>query len=308
MNPSSGFTNVTVNFQRQNQSGDICQQSFFMQPKISFTVHTISLSCLGTGVFGARITSLDGLPLAVVSTQWRDYTGDGTADALMDDEGIATPATTNYFPLLMRGNSGWDSGFVLQNPGSTSNNVTVSYYSQAGAGCGSTNPTILANTIYVINPPQVTCSLPYVGSGRATGSQSLTSIVDHVYGADRDVMSHSAPGGNTTMAVAPLALRNGFDFGHDQWNTDLAIQNASASTAHVTIRLYDGNGAQVYVSPSPIAVNPYGTYVVFPLPVYSGFIGSAWVSADQNIAVSATHATPATSAEDTAFSYRAPNR
>lgn len=307
MNTGSSAVSPTVYFQRRDQSGDLCPQTLpSIAPNGSVTLSTLNVACLGTGFVGsARITGSQRL--AVVSTQWKDYTGDGAADSLMDDEGVTVLAGAIYFPLLQRGNVGRDSGIALQNPNGSNASVTASYYNQAGGGCGSNGSTILNNSLLVVFPVPVTCAQPFVGSGRAASSQPLAGIVNHILGADRDAMSHSLLDGNTKSVVVPLALKNTRYLDRDGWYTSLSIQNASASTATVTVFLYDSLGNWVAYVQRTVAL--YATSIVYPLPnVPDGFFGSAYIFADQNISVSITNEPAATAGEDTMFAYPGVNR
>ena len=140
MNASASATTPTVHFQRRDLSGDACPQTLSsVPPNGSVTLRTNAFACPAGQDFtigSARVTASQ--PLALLGVQWKDYTGDGWADALMDDEGLPAAAWTTYYPLLQRGNGGTDSGLALQTPGSA-NTVTLNYYSQAGAGAA--NPT-----------------------------------------------------------------------------------------------------------------------------------------------------------------------
>ncbi len=306
MNASSIATSAAVFFQRQNQSWDVCSWPFGSIPAYgTVTLSTSDVICLTTPFNGsARVNGSQ--PIIVLATQWKDYTGDGIGDALADYEGMST-SNTNYFAFLMRGNGAWDSGLSLQNPGSA-NTVTINYYDTSGGNCGQTNTTILQNSVTGYFPLPVTCSLPYYGSGKAVGSQPLASIVNHTYTLDRDVTSNGALGGNTKTVVIPLAFKNKSFLGHSGlWNTGLVIQNTGSGTATATINFYDSGGALIYPTSRTIPVS--GASVLSPLPgVSDGFIGSVRVSANQNIAVSATHNVSGTSGDDAAMAYIGINR
>jgi murein DD-endopeptidase MepM/ murein hydrolase activator NlpD len=307
-NASTISTDAAVSFQRQNQSGDVCTELLSDIPAYgTVTLSTSGLTCLTTPFNGsARVTGSQ--PIIAIATQWKDYTGDGIGDALADYEGMPASNTTNHFAFLMRGNGGWDSGLSLQNPGSA-NTVTINYYNTSGGGCGQTNTTILQNSVTGYYPLPVTCSLPYYGSGKAAGSQALASIVNHIYPLDRDVTSNGALGGNTKTVVIPLAFKNLSMFlGHSGlWNTGLVIRNTGSGTATATIDFYDSGGAEIYTTSRTISVS--GASILSPLPgVLDGFIGSVRVSANQNIAVSATHNVSGTSGDDSAMAYIGINR
>jgi hypothetical protein len=305
MNTGSSTASITVNFQRQDQSGDICTQTLSRPANGSITLSTFNIPCLGSGFVGsARVSSSQ--PLAVIGTQWKDYTGDGVADALADYEGMSATGTTNYFPFLLRDFSNWRSGLSLQNPG-TANSITLDFYNASGGGCGQTIATIPQNSVKGYYPLPVTCPTPFYGSGKAIGSQTLVSIVNHTYTLDRDVSSSGVRGGNTQAVAIPLALKNATYLGRSGWNTGLSIKNTGSGTATATIKFYNSTGTLVSTTTSSIPASAIS--ILSPLPgVPDGFIGSVWVSADRTIAVSATHSISGTSGDDSAMAYLGINR
>ena len=318
MNTGSGSTNVTVAFQPVNVSGDTCSQTLSNVPAYGLVDLSTASSCIsGTNPFvgSARISSQSSQPLAVVVTQWKDYTGDGRIDSLAEYDGIPSTSAvpTNWYPLLMQGNYNWGSSVTLQNNDPVnSSSGTLYLYSNASAGCGSSGYTIPSKSATGIYPLPLTCSTPYIGNGRAAFSRPLAGIVNftHTPATDYSAASARAAITPTTSAVLPLVIRNAVFFNRAGWSSGLNIQNAGASTAHGDVFFYGSGGNLISAATQVFTVVPNGSATINPPSALGdGFIGSALVvSADQPIAVSATHVTTAVAGEDDAFAYTAFSR
>ena len=137
-------------------------------------------------------------------------------------------------------------------------------------------------------------------------ARPIATIVQESDAANALVYAANAPLSGSLTAYAP-ELYGSYAPSGPRWDSGLSLQNTSAATASITLHLYDSGGASVYTSSWSVA--PYATKIVYPLPVAEGFIGSAWVSADRTIAVSATHVvSPASSNDDAWMAYLGVNR
>lgn len=317
MNAGSSNTDVSVAFQQLGISGDICSQILASIPPAGSVTLSTANSCIpGSSAFvgSVRISSQSSQPLAVVATQRKDYNSDGRVDSLAEYGGLpsGSASVTNYYPLLMQGNSNWGAGITLQNNDpANSSTGTVFLFSGTGGACGSGGYTILARSLAVIFPlPLSGCSTPYVGNGRASFGRPVAGVVNFIHSpaSDYSDMSENAVVAPTTAAVIPLAIRNATFFGRGGWYTGLNVQNASTATAHPNIYYYGSSGNLLVHQ--VLTVSPNGSATVFPLPsaVGDNFIGSAWVTSDQPIAVSVTHQPAFAAGEDDAFAYAAANR
>ncbi|MGC9025900.1 MAG: hypothetical protein ACP5NB_13900, partial [Chloroflexia bacterium] len=91
---------------------------------------------MGSGFWGfARVSSTNGKALAVVVTQEEDTAGASDYNAL------SSGATKVYLPSLMYSRYNWSSSFTVQNLGSQTTYVDVTYYGDNGQnyGCRLTN-------------------------------------------------------------------------------------------------------------------------------------------------------------------------
>ena len=122
-------------------------------------------------------------------------------------------------------------------------------------------------------------------------------------------MSARAASKPTSSAIVPLAIRNATFFNRAGWYTGLNVQDAGASTAHDTVYYYSSGGNLIQAATQTITIGPNGSLTIYPLPSALGdnFIGSARVTADQPIAISATHNTTAMAGEVDAFAYTVAN-
>jgi hypothetical protein len=301
MNTGSSATGGTVYFQPG------CSYPFStLQPNGSVLVSTNGITCVGTAV-GARVTSGGGQPLAVVTMQ-RKYSGSVIVSA-MDYEGFPSAFNPNYLPLLMRGNSGWDAGLMLQNPNGIANTINIDFYNQAPGGwCCSGSYNVGADSVLAIFPLPVPSY--FVGSGRANSTSGLLfmSIVNQIKsGSNYNAMSFSAVSGGTNAAAVPLVLNDYDDWlGRNDWVTGISVQNLGASAASVTVSYYGSNGA--LAGTSSLSVPTYSTGIFYPPATPTNFFGSAWVSANQPIAVAVNHITYPAGTDDTSMSHGGINR
>jgi len=297
VNAGTAATDLTVTL----ISSSTCSRTFTaIQPNGSVTV---TPNWCGTGAGGAKVTSSNGQPLAAVVNQWKDYTGDAVPDSYMAYEGFPTPVDLLPLPLLMRNNYNYNSGIALQDASGTSNTGTVNYYYHSGANngawCQAHAFALSANGLQAFYPapPNGNCTqgggAAYVGSGVADGNQVLAGMVNQVrfsVPGDYNATNYSSPRGGTHAAAVPLVMKNRDGWrGKNDWYTGLAVQNLEASQATVTVIYYYSSGD--YVTSESKTVPAYSTGIFNPAPAggYDGLVGSAWVTADRNIAVVSNH-------------------
>lgn len=297
-NPSATGASVTVWF--QTSAGETCSYGpIGLSPRASAVVSMQSVGCLTNGAFGARIVS--NHPVAVVTTQRRDDNGDNLPESLMDYEAFTAPFTPNYFPLLMRGNSGWDAGIMLQNPNGSSNSISNSYYYSTGSYCCSSNHNVAAYSVQALYPlPNVPS--PFVGGGSASGAYPFMSIVNQIRtGANYNAMSFSAVSGGTPRATVPLVFKN-----YEGYSTGISVQNLSGSiaTAYFYLNSAEGNT----LNTTTLTIQPYSVGIIYPVSYGDGFRGSGWVSSSQPIAVAVNHINIADVTYDSAASHGGVNR
>lgn len=120
------------------------------------------------------------------------------------------------------------------------------------------------------------------GSLVVTSSSNVVAVARPHVGAE--VMTYNAFGNGATSMFIPMLFKAAFG---GSYNAALYIQNADAlNTATISIKYYDTNGnltcSQSGLSIAPSAIQSYWIPSVTCLP--NGWVGSAVISADRNIA------------------------
>lgn len=297
------YTNLTVTFTPVGTGASCVWNYYNIPPNGSLIVDlfTNPPGCMSSPfVGGAKVVSSNGQPLAAVSTQRKDYTLDSHIDSFMVYEGSPAAFDPLPYPLLMRNNYNWNTSLILQNSAGTGNTVTMNYHHHSGAYSGGLchvgSHSLGANGVEAVYPapPDMSGCVPttgalFVGASLADGAQPLAGIVNEIVSVtgNYNAMSYTSPGGGTKTVVAPLVMKNRDGWrGRNNWYTGLAVQNLGTATATVTVRYYYADGS--YAMSETKTVPARSTGIFYPAPAsgaFPSFIGSAWITADQPIAV-----------------------
>jgi hypothetical protein len=278
---------------------------FWLEPGGSVTT---SPSGSGTGgcnasntICSARIYSNNSQPLAAVVREYNVSDGlDATTHNVFNDG-----ATSIYFPIVKYARNNMSTGLRIQNVGSGAANITVYYYAPGGGApvCSLSSPNVArwaARTFYDSSCPGGN----FLGSAVASASQPLVGMANEVSiaGPQREKGYSSFLGGGRTV-YGPLVYHL-FSQGGHTWDTGIAVQNVSISSASVNLTYYHSNGSWAG-SQTGQNINGLGTGVFFA-PV-TGFKGSVVISANRDV-VAGINVVNDASSGDTEAIYNASNR
>jgi len=275
-NAGPTVTSATVNF-KSGVAGSDCTQTYALAPSATVRVYTDILTCLGTTFIGsAQVTASQ--PLAIASLQYN-----ANYASLIESSNATGLTSTLYGPLIQNNNSGYSSGFNLQNASNVANNLSVTYYTGDGASpCSRTYTNVGAyRSITQYPAPHAGCTNVAVLSARFSGgSQPISAMVNQLLAGTPQASGYEAVAQPTSRAYVAHVLRNA------TWTTGLQVQNAGTASTTVTITYYNSDGT---VHSSQSATMPANAAVSFwPIPPSATtFDGSAMVSTNpaQNIAV-----------------------
>jgi hypothetical protein len=174
------------------------------------------------GFDGSVVISSDQ-PVAAIT----NILGDGLAYGA-SYESFSSGAGTVSLPLIMKGNSGFDTWFNVQNTGDSATDVTIDYSNSA---CSDTITGLAPGAAKTIKQAVNSC-LPagYVGSATATaaaGGEIVATVLE--VGPDT-LFAYNGFTGGSTSPVAPLINANNAGY-----VTGVQVQNAGASATDVTI-------------------------------------------------------------------------
>ena len=254
-----------------------------------------AFSPIPDGFVGSAVVTSDGQPLAVVVNE---ISPSGMA---LSYTGFSAGATNITAPLLFKNYNDWNTGLQVQNMGTATANVEVTYY-WAGGTC-TENATIEPGASHTFYQPANTC-LPdgFVGSAVVTSDQPVVAIVNEVNYARGTGMSYNTLSGGTTTVNAPLLFKN-----FNNWNTGLQVQNVGTAATHATVTYYGAGGT--WTEEADIEPGASHTFYQPANPsLPDGFVGSAVVESDGQPIVAVINETNYARSGDAAMSYTGINQ
>ncbi|VVB93173.1 Uncharacterised protein [uncultured archaeon] len=106
----------------------------------------------------------------------------------MSYDGFATGSSRVFIPWIAYGNSGWNTPVYVQNTGTVSTNVAVSFYDQNGAPVETRNAVIPANTSQIFVPASTAPTTG--GSAVVTSVQPVVAEVSEINAASTNAMGY----------------------------------------------------------------------------------------------------------------------
>jgi hypothetical protein len=178
-NAGTGPATVTISYAPLGSARTVAVDRATVLPGAATTFYQAANPDLPDGFVGsATITSIESQPLAAVANAVKHGAGMATAY-----DAIAGGGSTLHIPLVYRDFGGWNSGFQLQNVGTTTTTVNVTFYQENGREAASVSRTIepgAASTLYVPNVTDLGSA--FIGSAMVTslGGESIAATVNQV--------------------------------------------------------------------------------------------------------------------------------
>lgn len=187
----------------------------------------------------AKITSDQPIVAAVEQLNTTNF------KVLMGYGGFTAGSSSVALPLVMANNSNYYTGIQVQNTGSASTNVTVTYSANTAGSFTPVNETFAlaagaSKTILQNGAPAANGGAnnwgtnKYVGGATVTnsGNQPLVAIVNQVNGVAVKGSAYEGfdPGSATAQASAPLIMTN-----NSGYFTGIQVQNVDTGSVNVTI-------------------------------------------------------------------------
>lgn len=197
------------------------------------------------------------------------------------------------------------TGIHIQNVGSNSTTITITYYrADGGQQCTRSATNIARYAAALFYDTDGSCpGANFLGSAVATASQPLVGRANEASADGRLKKGYSAFQIGTGKAYAPLVYGT-YRTSTYVWDSPIIVQNFnSSSSANVTVNYYNTNGS--FATSQSATLNPRGS-IVFTVPL-SNFRGSASITANQNIAA-IVHVKNDSLSGDTHAMYNASNR
>ncbi len=183
-----------------------------------------------SGFNGSVIIESDQQVVAIVNT-----VGDGIYFA--STTGFSSGASSINLPLLMKGNSGFDTWYNVQNTGTASTDVTATYSNGTTEGPFTILPGASKTFDQATN---AALPSPFVGSAvvTSTGSQPIVATVMQVgTGSTKALLGYNSFGAGSQTITAPLVMAKNSGF-----FSGIQVMNVGSAPTDVTIT-YGANTA-----------------------------------------------------------------
>ena len=227
--------------------------------------------------YSAKITGSGNLAAIV---QIYGGVGTGVADQLYAFSAFSGGATKVYAPVVMSGYYGYNTAITVQNAGSATANVTVTYSNSTTRSF--TLASGASNTLLDFQILPAATSL-YSAVIESTNAQPLIVTVNESNSAKYATTYEGLTSGGTNL-VAPIVMKEYYGFG-----SSVTCQNIGTSTANVQVAYAgtSGTGAAVSIpATTKVTLAPNTSDGIFQFndtSLPNGFIGSAIITANQNI-------------------------
>jgi len=246
---------VTVQYVAGSDGSDYSAPAVTIPPNASHTFDQHDMTQLGTKFIGSAVVNSTQPIVATVMQVGETYKN------MMGYNGFTAGSTTVNLPLIMSNNSGYYTGFQVQNVGSSATTVNITY----GANlAGSFAPAAESATLqpnesatFIQNTGQW-ATPTYVGSATITASEPVVAIVNQV--KMTGVVVGTAYNGfdpalATNKVSAPLIMNANSGF-----YTGFQVMNVGTSSTSITVT-YGPNTAGSYTpAPEFATLNPGDSY------------------------------------------------
>jgi hypothetical protein len=247
---------ITVEFIPASAGNAYTTPSVTIAPGAAATFSQRDVADLGTKFVGSAVITSDVPVVASVMQVGEIYKN------MMGYNGFTVGATTVNLPLIMSNNSGFYTGFQVQNVGTAATNVTVAYGANIGGTFNPANETATlqpgASTTFLQNTGQF-ATPKYVGSATiTTDGQPVVAIVNQVcftgmvVGTAYDGFD---PAQATNKVSAPLIMAN-----NSQFYTGVQIMNVGSAAVDITVTYGPNTGGAFAPAAETSTIQPGNSY------------------------------------------------
>jgi len=206
------------------------------------------------------------------------YGKGGIEKQLYSYNAFSAGSTTTYAPVIMNDYYGYTTAMVVQNMGTSTANVTITY-SDAGTA-SDWSGTIAAGSAESFYAPDYGIPTGLLLGAKVVSDQDVAVIVNESTATNRAAAYNGFAAGSTG-ARAPVIMNSYY-----RLNSSVTCQNIGSSSATMTIS-YAGTGAPsgsfAPQAGNPVAVDASGMFYQPDHISTANFVGSATVTSDQPI-------------------------
>lgn len=174
-----------------------------------------------TGFNGSAVISSDQSVAAIVNVVANNFAFGASYN------GFSAGSETVSLPLIMKGNSGFNTWFNVQNAGASAANVTVAYAGTACTETGSIAPGAAKTFDQAVN----TClPNPYIGAAVVTAQAGGSIVASGLQVGPTTLFAYNGFTGGSADVIMPLVNANNSGF-----ITGIQVQNAGNASTNVTL-------------------------------------------------------------------------
>lgn len=280
-NTTGSTVDMTVEIYEAGNPSPVATQTASSVPAFaSVSFEQEGLAGLSTNSpYSARITATgDIAPVVDI------YGRSGVDNQLYSYNPLPSGSTTAYAPVLMNNYYGYNTAMVIQNIGTATTDVTVTY-----STTDTQTQAVAANSSWSIYTPGVSglpsgnstglFSATVTSTDAGSGAQDIIVLVNESNGYNR-AASYIGFSSGSDEVRAPIVMRRYYDY-----NTSVTCQVISGGPATMTIEYFSGGSSDGTTTSGSVAT---GQTALFYQPSDSnlsdGYIGSAVITSAADIA------------------------
>jgi hypothetical protein len=255
-NAGTATATGTLTFYKFSDGSQAAQVPLSLLPAQSAVIDPASVNGLVDGTqYSAVAVSTNAQPLAGMVNE---MTSSGLTVMAYDGLLAADGGLSLYMPNITRNYFGWNTPFVVQNDGTSSTNITATYYKFTDGSLAATfGPyNIGQNLSHPFRPYSDTPTTGSLQDGTqysvvvTSDSQPIISIVNEV-NSTTEAMSYRgfSTTGSTLNVSMPNITRN-----YVGWNTPFVVQNIGTGSTNVTATYYKFSDGSLAATFGPYSV------------------------------------------------------
>lgn len=215
---------------------------------------------LSAGFIGSAVVSSDQEIAAIVNTQ---LPSGSAPHRIGTSTGVSSPAATVYATQVMKDYWGWNSYCAVQNTGSTSVDVTATFYNASGVAVDTDTQSIPAYSSYLFDQSTDSdLSTSFSGSAKFQSDASHPlAVVCNFYSAGTSAstmqfQSYNGMSSGATTLYVPRIVKDYYSY-----QSGLRVQNIGTEALTVNVVYNFGGTAYTQTSPSIGPGQAWGPYM-----------------------------------------------
>jgi len=233
---------------------------------------------VSNGFKGSAVVSSDQPVAAIMNLLGNGGTYGGSAT------GLSAGSQSVGLPLILRGNSGIDTWFNVQNAGSTDANITITYKPGSSGTATTETATIKAGAAKTFDQStNAALGVKFIGSATVTSNQPVVAVVNQVgkNAPNKTLLTYTGFASGSATAALPLVMANNSNI-----FTGISLQNVGNAQAQVTVT-YSANTVAGMATPTPdvvtLAAGAAGVLIQSGGKWTGRYVGAATVTSAQPV-------------------------